>query len=164
MLPGQSGFTVFMVNSVEGMLWSAFLHPSFIHRHNHPTMVSLPPGQVSKWFEHGGAGKKSAATLLVQLLLSSPTHAVLLDKPSASIPPPMSRPNQLRVPRAYATQFGMEKKKDDMADALLQALAYQDWRTNGLHFAKELEVRRLSIEQLAAKEGRPFNWRSALTG
>ncbi|KAI9223368.1 hypothetical protein BC828DRAFT_376101 [Blastocladiella britannica] len=135
--PAQGSMTVFMVNAVEAMLWAALLHPTLLPSGVDLHARSLPPGQVSGWFALKGEGKsknkKANAVGLVTRLLASPHCFTTADQPGLVVREMV--PPYLVLPADARAGFVTAGKQDDMADALLQALAYQDWMANSRRLA-----------------------------
>ncbi|KNE56482.1 hypothetical protein AMAG_02285 [Allomyces macrogynus ATCC 38327] len=152
---GKASFSVFMVNMVEGMLWSSLTQPARLAAGTTwPVLTSLPPGAVSKWFEHGGNKKKRTATNLTKALLAS-RFIEEVDSPSA-LTANADGARSLKIPSALVRQFHLEKKKDDLADALLQALAVADWTANSVHLARLHGI--MAADAAAA----PSTWQQAM--
>ncbi|KAJ3375120.1 hypothetical protein GGF31_005842 [Allomyces arbusculus] len=155
---GKASFSVFMVNMVEGMLWSSLTQPARLAAGEVPVLTSLPPGAVSKWFEHGGDKKKRTATNMTKALLAS---RFIEEVDSLSIPTGAdvgSSEHSLKIPGALMRQFHLEKKKDDLADALLQALAVADWTANSVHLARLHGIADAAAPAAAA----PSTWQQAM--
>lgn len=76
---------------------------------------SIPARQVGKYFGIGGENKKKGAIKTVSELMNSSCHT------------PMGI--QVDIPKQLVEYFNGEKKKDDMSDCFLQALAVLEWRT-----------------------------------
>ncbi|KNE54833.1 hypothetical protein AMAG_00783 [Allomyces macrogynus ATCC 38327] len=152
---GKASFSVFMVNMVEGMLWSSLTQPVRLAAVEVPVLTSLPPGAVSKWFEHGGDKKKHSATNLTKALLAS-RFIEEVDSPSPLTTDASAQ--SLKIPSVLVRQFHLEKKKDDLADALLQALAVADWTANSVHLARLHGI----MASDAAAAAAPSTWQQAM--
>ncbi|KAI9168285.1 hypothetical protein H9P43_007657 [Blastocladiella emersonii ATCC 22665] len=162
--PAQGSLTVFMVNMVEGMLWSSVLHPAFLREPLGAPLrgVSLPPGQVSQWFEHGSTGgksksksKKTAATAMVDRVLRDAAMAgkgELAIAYQADVAQPKLT-SSLALDASLAAAFAAEKKRDDMADALLQAAASLDWLRNARDVARRIEAGEAMVPFMYADVG-----------
>jgi hypothetical protein len=91
-----------------------------------PGAVPVAPGRVARLFAlPPGRDKKAAAVATVHALLHPPATAA-----AAPGPLPLPLPVTPVVPAALVAAYGHERKRDDLADCLLQALAVLAWHTH----------------------------------
>ncbi|KAL7752611.1 hypothetical protein RI367_002145 [Sorochytrium milnesiophthora] len=162
--------SVFMVNMVEGMLWYGLTNSHLLRARN-VTVHAVPPGHVAKWLypvstsstndsaaadtqedssdPKASARKKRLVSAKKKLTSVSLVNALLGDQ------------EHLHIPEQYLQTYQTERKRDDMADCLLQALAWLDWSYNRITLRQQLIVGLPEVNAL--QNGNPHSWRARLS-